>query len=596
MYDLQQPIGEFIRQLRRQRNLTQTELGGQRFSKSYVSAVERDKIVPSHVAIRFFAEQLGQPGEYFEEILQQSKDMKQVSPLIETHIYGTGDQDIQPEESLTLLDILLEGTELYNLPLPPEFPTFSPEVIARLPQHKQARYFFLMGLITQEKGDLSAALTAFEHALVLASAKYLPAILNELGTNYYLSQNYHTALCYHKRALHLLQEEIASSTKTALILRVELHCASDYRALGAHQQAREHYERARLYLNSAHDMRTAGQLYLGLGYCTYAYIYQNLALRSSSMSAASNMNGTRQSLDEETEREFQRAIGFLLQSRTLYQVSSNQIGESNARLLQAMVLLDFSTWRRQVVEERARHTGTLSVTHSATLLDEAAELCRQVIIAWQDFPTASDTPSTELEIVLYVALAYLIRVFGQRATLARLGGYTDTAMRELSLATDLCQQVLNTLSEQAFPWSLIQDAVTLHVSNVKYHPQSLPHLPRLPDLSAQSGTLPRSLMSQAEVYFAAAEIAEELGRAAATPHYSHDCYTFANQYLRNALSMTREAVPDKEHDFSYLVRCYQRSVSILEERIQASPALSEETTPVLLSILKDALYQLHSSN
>src|SRR6266568_1275587 len=86
MYDLQQPIGEFIRQLRRQRNLTQTELGGQRFSKSYVSAVERDKIVPSHVAIRFFAEQLGQPGEYFEEILQQSKDMKQVSPLIETHI------------------------------------------------------------------------------------------------------------------------------------------------------------------------------------------------------------------------------------------------------------------------------------------------------------------------------------------------------------------------------------------------------------------------------------------------------------------------------------------------------------------------------
>src|SRR6266571_3544517 len=56
----EQFIGESIRQLRRQRNLTQSELGGERYSKSYVSALERDKITPSFQALQFFAEQLGQ--------------------------------------------------------------------------------------------------------------------------------------------------------------------------------------------------------------------------------------------------------------------------------------------------------------------------------------------------------------------------------------------------------------------------------------------------------------------------------------------------------------------------------------------------------
>ncbi len=43
---MQVPLSEYIRQLRRQRGLTQTELGGDRFSKSYVSAVELEKNQP----------------------------------------------------------------------------------------------------------------------------------------------------------------------------------------------------------------------------------------------------------------------------------------------------------------------------------------------------------------------------------------------------------------------------------------------------------------------------------------------------------------------------------------------------------------------
>jgi len=41
---IQQPIGLYIRQLRRERSLTQSELGETHFSKSYVSAVERGEL------------------------------------------------------------------------------------------------------------------------------------------------------------------------------------------------------------------------------------------------------------------------------------------------------------------------------------------------------------------------------------------------------------------------------------------------------------------------------------------------------------------------------------------------------------------------
>src|SRR5215469_7140217 len=61
----EQQIGELLRQLRRQRNLTQTELGGTHYSKSYVSAVEKNKVRPSPKALEFFAQQLDQPVDYF---------------------------------------------------------------------------------------------------------------------------------------------------------------------------------------------------------------------------------------------------------------------------------------------------------------------------------------------------------------------------------------------------------------------------------------------------------------------------------------------------------------------------------------------------
>lgn len=572
---MQQPVGELIRQLRRQRSLTQTELGGTRFSKSYVSAVEREKIIPSAEALHFFAEQLGQPSDYLVKLKQETESRERHFPALQT---SSGNHIEIQEEFSNLLDILLEGAEQHTFSPAHDLPTLSPEMIATLPLQRQARYSFLRGLIAQEKLDFPNALYELEQALALAPTKHQPAILDALGSCYYFSHAYKTALGYHERALRSLKE-LPNDVVSILCLKLELHCANDYRTLGVYEQACTHYERARQHLNSTHDMKTAGQLYLGLGYCTYASTYEKMFTTVSTTPPPS---------PQEVEREFQHAVSYLLQSRTLYQVSGNRMGESTVRLLQAMILLDLCLVRRQTAQEKiGKGDAAPSTVNSITLLEEAQEQCHQVLILWHDALTDMDKPPAELEAIIYTALAYLIRVFVQRAAFARLGGYTDTAKRERSLAAHICQQVLDTFSAQAFPWTLVHDMVQIPMSSLVY--QS-PSLPRLPDLPIQRETC--NPIIQVELYFAAGDVAEELGRTATTHEYALDCYRQADKCFRTAFTIALSIQPDEEHDPGFLLRYYQRCTSLLEERIQISSESIEEHIRMLLDILKLGLAQL----
>src|SRR3954449_4795476 len=52
-------LGERVRELRVARGLTQTDLAGDRFSKEYVSQIERGKTRPTHETIEWLAVRLG---------------------------------------------------------------------------------------------------------------------------------------------------------------------------------------------------------------------------------------------------------------------------------------------------------------------------------------------------------------------------------------------------------------------------------------------------------------------------------------------------------------------------------------------------------
>src|SRR6266542_707815 len=57
-------LGERLRQLRVAAGMTQTELAGERFSKEYVSQIERGKTRPTRETINWLAERLGVDAGY----------------------------------------------------------------------------------------------------------------------------------------------------------------------------------------------------------------------------------------------------------------------------------------------------------------------------------------------------------------------------------------------------------------------------------------------------------------------------------------------------------------------------------------------------
>src|SRR5947209_11434171 len=142
-----EPIGELIRQLRRRRNITQTELGAPRYSKSYVSAVEKNTIRPSPEALMFFARQLDQPRDYFTELLEHSEGRKQETALQAAD--GISAQSMQ-DEGFHLLSLLLERAACSFDRSVEALPPIAPGLIAALPPSGQASYFFLEGMMAQE--------------------------------------------------------------------------------------------------------------------------------------------------------------------------------------------------------------------------------------------------------------------------------------------------------------------------------------------------------------------------------------------------------------------------------------------------------------
>src|SRR5213594_4777926 len=66
-------MGERVRQLRIARGLTQTELAGERFSKEYVSQIERGKTRPTGETVEWLASRLGIDQSFLETGVSSSE-------------------------------------------------------------------------------------------------------------------------------------------------------------------------------------------------------------------------------------------------------------------------------------------------------------------------------------------------------------------------------------------------------------------------------------------------------------------------------------------------------------------------------------------
>jgi transcriptional regulator with XRE-family HTH domain len=571
---LQASIGSVIRRRRREQNLTQTELGGDVYSKSYVSAIENGHLAPSIDALKYFAVRLGEPDDYFLLFIHQT--------ALETSrsSWEGGSINFLIQEKAILLDTLLEQTGSSDFQIPDTFFTLSAEALDQLSSSKRAHYLFLQGRMFQKKADYPAAIQAFETALAYETHQvHSAAILDELGRCYLRRHLPHTALYYAARAHQIVSRENALFATPLLPFQIELHCGEACLALGLYQHACESFERARVYLSAQQDVHTTGRFYRGLGYCTYALAAQE--------AYASNK------ATDQIELQYQRALSYLLQSYTLAQMGEDLPEARRLRLMLATVQLDMGAWRLRYPGQKEEEHTTLNSgqqTSLFSLLDSTCEHCRQVLISLQDGSPSLETNAREWASVASIALALLIRATVQRALLAHSGGHNDLLQRERSFAVSLCQQVLDTYQEKTQLETLVW-----RVGNIlePFGTSPLAPLPRFSEAALpQEREIPWSFfMSQAEVYWAAGEVSEMLARTAETPDFSSESYTRADTCFLRTLEALNVHQVRQQLDPGYLMRTYQRYTSLLQERLSealddSQRASADQIAGTLLALCK----------
>ena len=96
--EARQIIGDRVRAARMAANMTQQELAGQDFSKSYISAVERGKMTPSLQALGILAERLGVTISYI--LGEEASKIYLQAPEVLT---GVGQQSAMLSEAERLL-------------------------------------------------------------------------------------------------------------------------------------------------------------------------------------------------------------------------------------------------------------------------------------------------------------------------------------------------------------------------------------------------------------------------------------------------------------------------------------------------------------
>lgn len=238
-------IGERIRAARIEKGLSQEELAGDTFSRSYISELENNKRRPSAQTIRTLARQLGKPMDYFLQDEQQEVIAKAIL-LINQAFAQVGVEDVAAAQK-TL------GTVQ--------------KVHAQLPGSSRARYHELLAWIEQVE---NRALSAVNHALQ-AEALYAELELPpkqwyclHVGAHAsYMANLYEQAVELGHRALSVVTRvpELQSEKRITLNL-----LGNAYYALGRPMLAEQHYAEA-LSCKEANDTDTLIRLYHGRSLC-----------------------------------------------------------------------------------------------------------------------------------------------------------------------------------------------------------------------------------------------------------------------------------------------------------------------------------------
>jgi tetratricopeptide (TPR) repeat protein len=285
-------LGERLRELRRAAELTQSELAGGRFTKEYVSQIERGKTRPTAETLEWLASRLGVDAGYLESGVSGKERgrveaiLARTEALLEAHRYDEALSELQrgkaavagtgaPELELRLLlaeswahiqqgsiqtglGLLARAQELAGSPL------FS--------DVDRAAVLFRLGVCRHKLSSISTALDLFGEALSLADRSGMPCDLLRADILGWRSR------CYRRqRDWQAAREDVERALELA-------RAAGDHRAMantyfqaslvaereGNWLLARTYAERARGLYEELDDRANVGRLMNNLGGLNYS--------------------------------------------------------------------------------------------------------------------------------------------------------------------------------------------------------------------------------------------------------------------------------------------------------------------------------------
>jgi tetratricopeptide (TPR) repeat protein len=236
-------LGERLRQLRVAGGMTQTELAGERFSKEYVSQIERGKTKPTPETIRWLADRLGVDADYLANGVSADERGRVEAALARTDALLEARRNDEALEELERIRAAVLATGLPEL----EVRALSGEATVRI-----------------RRGEVREAIELLERARGLSEGSGFSDVeradvLFRLGVARYRLNSIQTAIGLFDEALKLAERsEIRSDQLRSNILAWRSRCYRRRRDLEA---AREDVERALELAESLNDKRIVADVH-----------------------------------------------------------------------------------------------------------------------------------------------------------------------------------------------------------------------------------------------------------------------------------------------------------------------------------------------
>jgi tetratricopeptide (TPR) repeat protein len=375
-------LGERVRQLRINRTLTQTELAGDRFSKEYVSQIERGKTRPTGETVVWLAARLGVDENFLETgvssgALDRAQGLvSRAEAAIEAHNYeevttilgSVEPADLAASPELELRALLAESWAwMYRGEVRKavgiierarrlsESPSFS--------DVERADVLYRLGCCRVKLSSISSAVALFGEALQLAERSGLPCdrlrshILEWRSRSYQRQRDWEAAREDVERALELAEGLNDRETIAHVYFQASLVAERQ----GRYVLARSYAERAKTLYEELSDHRNAGNLLNNLGVFNFMLGKPEEAIRHFK-------DAFRVALEIGSDLNAAYAVSSMAQVHL--RTGKIELAEEQAR--HALELLD---GRDEVIEE----TGNAQLVLGRSLLeqdrlDEAAEM------------------------------------------------------------------------------------------------------------------------------------------------------------------------------------------------------------------------------